>query len=74
MFLLATTFYPLPVYPGPIRLLVSCLPLYHSINPVREPILGSVGTQLLVPAAYLTAMGLLGLWLAVRRLERILID
>ena len=28
----------------------------------------------LVPAAYLTAMGLAGLWLAVRRLDRILID
>jgi hypothetical protein len=33
-----------------------------------------VGTRLLVPAAYLVVMGLLGLWLAVRRLERILID
>jgi lipooligosaccharide transport system permease protein len=74
MFLFATTFYPLRVYPAPIRVLVSCLPLYHSINLVRDPILGSVGTQLLVPAAYLVVMGLLGLWLAVRRLERILID
>src|SRR5258707_1308993 len=72
MFLFATTFYPLRVYPAPIRVLVSCLPLYHSINLVRNPILGSVGTQLLVPAAYLAVMGLLGLWLAVRRLERIL--
>jgi lipooligosaccharide transport system permease protein len=74
MFLFATTFYPLRIYPGPIRVLVSCLPLYHSINLVRDPILGSVGTQLLVPVAYLTVMGLLGLWLAVRRLDRILID
>jgi lipooligosaccharide transport system permease protein len=74
MFLFATTFYPLRVYPVPIRVLVSCLPLYHSINLVRDPILGSVGTRLLVPAAYLVVMGLLGLWLAARRLERILID
>lgn len=74
MFLFATTFYPLRVYPGFIRVLVSCLPLYHSINLVREPILGSAGTQLLLPAGYLAAMGLLGLWLAVRRLERVLID
>jgi lipooligosaccharide transport system permease protein len=74
MFLFATTFYPLRVYPAPIRVLVSALPLYHSINLVREPILGSVGAQLLAPAGYLIAMGLAGLWLAVRRLERILID
>jgi lipooligosaccharide transport system permease protein len=74
MFLFATTFYPLRVYPPPIRVLVSCLPLYHSINLVRDPILGLAGTRLLVPVAYLTAMGLLGLWLAIRRLDRILLD
>jgi lipooligosaccharide transport system permease protein len=74
MFLFATTFYPLRVYPAPIRVLVSCLPLYHGINLVREPVLGLAGTRLLVPVGYLAAMGLAGLWLAVRRLDHVLLD
>jgi lipooligosaccharide transport system permease protein len=69
MFLFATTFYPLSVYPGPIQALVRCLPLYHSINILREPALGQVGTGLIAPALYLALVGAAGLWFAVRRLD-----
>ncbi len=74
MFLFATTFYPLGVYPGPIQALVRCLPLYHSINMLREPALGQIGTGLIAPAVYLAAVGLAGFALAVRRLESRLED
>ena len=74
MFLFATTFYPLSVYPGPVQALVRCLPLYHSINILREPALGQVGTCLIAPTVYLAAVGLAGFWLAVRRLDARLSD
>lgn len=68
MFLFATTFYPLTVYPRPIQLLVEVLPLYHSIELVRQPFLGAPGPQLLVSAGYLAVLGTAALALAVRRL------
>jgi lipooligosaccharide transport system permease protein len=68
MFLFATTFYPLSVYPRPVQVLVELLPLYHSIELVRQPFLGAPTAQLLISAGYLAALGTLALVLAVRRL------
>ncbi|QMU73558.1 ABC transporter permease [Streptacidiphilus sp. P02-A3a] len=73
MFLFATTFYPLGVYPRAVQIVVECLPLYQSIQLIREPALGQVGPSLLVPAAYLVLMGLLGLAVARRRLTLMLL-
>ncbi|GAA3230123.1 ABC transporter permease [Actinocorallia longicatena] len=70
MFLFATTFYPLSVYPGWLRPLIACLPLYQCIELLRGPALGDVGPGLLVPVVYLSVMGLAGLRFGVRRLER----
>lgn len=72
MFLFATTFYPLGVYPRPVQLLVECLPLYQSIELIRRRSLGDVGPGLLVPVCYLLVLGGLALTLAFRRLERTL--
>jgi lipooligosaccharide transport system permease protein len=72
MFLFATTFYPLGVYPRPLQILVECLPLYQSIELLRGPFLGEAGTGLILPALYLLALGALGLAVAARRLEGIL--
>ncbi|WP_432826460.1 ABC transporter permease [Dactylosporangium sp. CA-092794] len=72
MFLFATTFFPVGVYPRPIRWLVEALPLYHAIELTRQPFLGHAGPRLLLPAAYLALLGVLALALAVRRLERTL--
>jgi len=69
MFLFATTFYPLDVYPRPIQLAVECLPLYQSIQLVRGPFLGSVTVGLVGNAAYLIVLGAGALALAVRRLN-----
>jgi lipooligosaccharide transport system permease protein len=74
MFLFATTFFPLDTYPGPLRLPISVLPLYPSIELVRGPVLGQVGPHLLQPLAYLVVVGTLALVLAARRMRAVLIQ
>lgn len=67
MFLFATTFYPLGVYPRWLQIVVECLPLYQSIELVRGPSLGHLGADLLVPVAYLLLLGTFALrWAAAR--------
>ncbi|QUQ64970.1 ABC transporter [Kutzneria sp. CA-103260] len=73
MFLFATTFYPLTVYPDALRLPISCLPLYPSIELLRGLVLGQVGPGLLGPVAYLVVVGVVALAIATRRLRAILI-
>jgi lipooligosaccharide transport system permease protein len=70
MFLFATTFYPLHVYPVPIQYLVRVLPLYQSINLLRGPVLGEVGPGLLATLLYLLVLGTVCLFAATRRLDR----
>jgi lipooligosaccharide transport system permease protein len=73
MFLFATTFYPLSVYPRPIQIGVECLPLYQSIELIREPALGTVDGSLAVAVPYLLVLGGVSLLLALRRLQRTLV-
>ena len=70
MFLFATTFYPLSVYPTWARPMIEVLPLYQSIQLLREPALGIFDWILLEPVMYLTVFGTLALGLATRRLHR----
>jgi lipooligosaccharide transport system permease protein len=70
MFLFATTFYPLSVYPAWLRPLIEILPLYQSIQVVREPALGVFHWNILVAVVYLAVFGSLALALATRRLSR----
>ena len=70
MFLFATTFYPLSVYPAWAQPLVQVLPLYQSIQLLREPALGSFHADIVVAIVYLTVFGSLALALATRRLTR----
>lgn len=73
MFLFATTFFPLSVYPAPLQPVVAALPLYQSIELVRGLTTGTPGPGTLAAVAYLVAMGALGWWLAHRRLGRMLL-
>ncbi len=70
MFLFATTFYPLSVYPSWARPLIQLLPLYQSIQLIREPALGIFHWDLLVAVLYLVVFGTAALALATRRLGR----
>lgn len=74
MFLFATTFFPLSVYPRPVRVFVRVLPLYHGIELTRATFLGTGGRHLVVAVVYLAALGAVAFAVAVRRLERTLRD
>jgi lipooligosaccharide transport system permease protein len=73
LFLFSTTFYPLSTYPPALQAVVRCTPLYHGIELVRGLVTGQVGWSLLGNAAYLAALGLLGLALGARRLSGLLL-
>jgi len=73
MFLFSATFYPLSVYPVAIQWFVRISPLYHAIALIRSLTLGTVGPFQLVDAGYLVVLGLAGIWLARRRMSRLLL-
>lgn len=73
LFLFSATFYPLTAYPEPVRLLVAATPLYHGVDLIRSLSVGSVGPALLGHVAYLVVMGLAGVVVVWRRLDRLLL-
>jgi lipooligosaccharide transport system permease protein len=73
MFLFSATFYPLSVYPRPVQILVECTPLYQGVALMRGLTLGVVGPALLWHVLYLAVMGVAGLYVAGRRIGRLLL-
>ena len=73
MFLFSATFFPLSTYPGPVQWLVQATPLYQGVALERALMLGDVGWSLLGHAAYLVAMGLVGVVGTSRRIQRLLL-
>jgi len=73
MFLFSATFYPVETYPGAVRWLVEATPLYQGVALTRALTTGSVGWALLWHALYLTVMGTLGMYVASRRLGKLLL-
>jgi lipooligosaccharide transport system permease protein len=73
MFLFSATFYPITIYPTVIQWIVQALPLYHGITLVRGLTTGDVGPEQLVDVLYLATMGLIGMALASRRIDGLLL-
>jgi len=73
MFLFSGTFFPLDTLPDAARLIVQLTPLYHGVDLLRGLSVGVIGPETLVHVAYLTAMGLIGLAIVSRRLDRLLL-
>ncbi len=73
MFLFSATFFPLSTYPESVQWLVAATPLYQGVALERGLMLGEVGWSLLGNAAYLLALGVLGIIGASRRIERLLL-
>jgi len=73
LFLFSATFYPVTTYPEPIRLLIELTPLYHGVDLVRGLTTGALEPGMVVHVAYLAGMGLVGLAITSRRLERLLL-
>jgi lipooligosaccharide transport system permease protein len=72
LFLFSATFYPLSVYPRWMQVVVELSPLYRGIHLVRSLVLGDIGPLLLVDAAALGVLGLIGLAITNRRLSTLL--
>lgn len=73
LFLFSATFYPLDVYPRALELVVQVSPLYHGVELIRAAMIGDLSWSLLAHVAYLVAVGVLGIVVAGRRLERLLL-
>jgi lipooligosaccharide transport system permease protein len=73
MFLFSATFYPISVYPEALEWIVRSLPLYHGIELVRALATGTPEAFQLVNVAYLLTMGLVGMWLASKRIDGLLL-
>jgi len=53
--------------------IVRCLPLYHGIELVRALTIGAVGPFQLVNVAYLAALGVVGMYVASLRIDKLLL-
>ena len=73
MFLFSTTFFPLSVYPPVLQTVVQCLPLYHAVELMRGLTTGAVHTGMLGNLAYFAVMIVLGVAVASRRLDELLL-
>lgn len=73
LFLFSATFYPVTTYPEPIRTLVAWTPLYQGVDLMRGLTTGVLSPAMLAHVAYLAAMGLIGLAVVNRRLDRLLL-
>lgn len=72
LFLFSGVFFPLSRYPDSVATVVQFTPLYQGVALLRGLILGEVGPSLLLNAAYLTAMGVIGMRIAGSRMGRLL--
>ncbi|MGI8799002.1 MAG: ABC transporter permease [Pseudonocardia sp.] len=73
MFLFATTFYPLSVYSEPVQRIVQCLPLYHAVELMRGLTTGAVDWSMLWHVGYFVVMIAIGVVIAARRLNALLL-
>ena len=73
MFLFSGTFYGLSVYPTWLRVIVECLPLHHGIALLRGLNAGAVDIAMLGHVGYFVVMAALGLVVASKRLDTLLL-
>ena len=73
MFLFSATFFPLTTFPDWLRWIVEVTPLYRGVVLCRELTAGSITWASGVSVLYLVAMGLIGLAVVRRRLDRLLL-
>jgi lipooligosaccharide transport system permease protein len=73
MFLFSATFFPVSVFDGALRWVVEVSPLYRGVALVRELTTGTVSAASLWSVGYLLVMGSIGLLVASRRFDRLLL-
>ena len=73
MFLFSATFFPVTAYPGWLRWVVECTPLYRGVVLCRELTTGALSWGSLASVAYLVVLGVGGLLVVRQRLDRLLL-
>jgi lipooligosaccharide transport system permease protein len=73
LFLFSGTFFPISVYPEPIRTIVEVSPLYRGVHLVRGLTTGVIEPMLLADCLYLFVLGVIGLSITSRRMGRLLL-
>jgi lipooligosaccharide transport system permease protein len=73
LFLFSGTFFPIEAYPEPLQLVIMLTPLWQGTDMLRALIIGYVDPSILWHVAYLGVMGLAGLLVVGRRLDRLLL-
>jgi lipooligosaccharide transport system permease protein len=72
LFLFSATFFPIDAYPEGLQLIVRLTPLYQGVDLIRSLVVGAISPILLVHVVYLLVMGLIGLFVVSRRLDKLL--
>jgi lipooligosaccharide transport system permease protein len=73
LFLFSGTFYPLSVYPHAFQVATRFSPLYHGVELIRALTLGSFDWSIAGHVAFLAVMGLIGVAVTARRLDKLLL-
>jgi lipooligosaccharide transport system permease protein len=73
LFLFSATFFPITAYGDGVRWVVEATPLYRGVVLCRELTTGALSWASAVSVVYLVAMGLIGLLVVRRRLDRLLL-
>jgi lipooligosaccharide transport system permease protein len=73
MFLFSATFFPVTAFEGALRWVVEATPLYRGVVLCRELTTGSLSWASAVSVVYLVVMGLLGMLVVRRRLDKLLL-
>lgn len=73
LFLFSATFFPIDALPSVAQWVVEVTPLYRGVVLCRELTTGTVSWASLVSVVYLVAMGVIGLLIARRRLDKLLL-
>ncbi|WP_082575294.1 MULTISPECIES: ABC transporter permease [unclassified Nocardioides] len=73
MFLFSATFFPVEAYPTVVRWVVELTPLYRGVVLCRELTTGALSWGSAVSVVYLVAMGVIGLRIVGKRLDKLLL-
>jgi lipooligosaccharide transport system permease protein len=73
LFLFSGTFFPVDAYPESLRVVVMLTPLWQGVDMLRALITGVVDPSIVWHVVYLAAMGLAGLAVVARRLDKLLL-
>lgn len=74
LFLFSATFFPIESYPDALRVFVQLTPLYQGVDLIRSLVVGAISPILLFHVVYLVLMGLGGLYVVSRRLDKLLLQ